>query len=308
MKKFFAPVISIISVIFCLYILNNSTILAQEIQCKVNVNIERIAQENRQYILSMQSDIENYINNQRFINQDWVGDKIPVDINIVLSGGTKNIFSAQLFVASKRFIASQEGGQSVSLKLIDKVWKFEYNQGAMLSYNPSRFNEFSSLIDYYMLIVIGFDMDTYGELDGTRVYDQAKQIVQMAATYNADGYETNSLPGEFTRYTFVSELTDLRFEPLRKLIFSYYVDGLDLMRKDKDQALKNLVYIFQEMADFKKKKLSGASVLFQAFFDAKALEIAETLKGYTKYPNVFKDLMYLDPTNTQVYLTSQEGK
>jgi hypothetical protein len=308
MKKSLCPLINIISIIFCLFILNTGISKSQEIQCKVNVNLDQISQENRQFVLGMQNDIENYLNNQRFTNKDWEGDKIPVDINIALSGGTKNIFSAQLFIASKRYILGQEGGQSVCLKLIEKNWKFEYNQGAMLSYNPNRFNEFSSLIDYYMLMVIGFDMDTYGELDGTRVYEQAKQIVQMAASYNAEGYETNGLPGEFTKYTFVSELTDLRFEPLRKLIFSYYFDGLDLMTKEREQALKNLVYVIQEMSDFKKKKLSGASVLLQAFFDAKALEIADIFKGYKKYPNVFKDLMYLDPFNTQAYQASQEGK
>ena len=298
--------ISFFGIFFLLFTAN--LVKSQEIVSKVSVNYEQIPQEYRYLILTMESDLQNYINTQRFTNIEWEGPKIEVDINIALQGGSNNIFAAQLFIASKRIIFGQEGGQSVALKLIDKEWKFEYNQGAMLSYNPTRFNEFTSLIDYYMLLIIGFDIDTYTELDGTRVYEAAKQIVTMAATYGADGYETTSAPGEFTRYSIVSELTDMRFEPLRKLIFSYYVDGLDLMAENKSQAKDNLAYVIQEMANFKRNKLSGPSVLFQAFFDAKSFELAEIFKGYKKYPGVFKDLIYLDPSNTTIYQEAAETK
>lgn len=236
------------------------------------------------------------------------GNKIPVDINIAVTGGSRNRFAAQIFIAAKRYIYGQEGGQSVTLRLIDKEWTFEYNQGAMLSYNPTRYNEFTSLIDFYMLLIIGFDSDTYEELSGTRIYDNSKQIVTLASTYNVDGWETTYTPGKFTRYSLASELTDLRYEPLRKLIFSYYVDGLDMMAENKEKATDNLAYIIQEMAEFKRNKLSGPSVLFTAFFDAKALELSQIFKGYKKYKSVFTNLIYLDPSNTMVYQEAAEAE
>jgi len=281
---------------------------SQEILSKVSVNIEQIPQEYRYMISSLENDLSTYINTQRFTNIDWEGQKIPVDINIAVSGGTNNVFSAQLFIAAKRYLYKQDGGQSVTLKLIDKEWKFEYNQGAMLQYNPSRFNEFTSLIDYYMLLVIGFDADTYEELSGSAIYEKSKQIVTMAATYGAEGYETTTTPGKFTRYSLISELTDLRYETLRKLIFSYYVDGLDLIADNRTQAKDNLAFVIQEMADFKANKLSGPSVLFTALFDAKSYELAELFKGYKKYPNVFKNLVYLDPSNTMLYQEAAEAE
>ncbi|HRP01468.1 MAG TPA: DUF4835 family protein [Candidatus Kapabacteria bacterium] len=281
---------------------------AQEINAKISVNIEQIPEEYRYLISSLENDLTNYINTQKFTNINWEGDKIPIDINVAVTGGPRNKFAAQLFIAAKRYIYGQDGGQSVTLRLIDKEWTFEYNQGAMLSYNPTRYNEFTSLIDYYMLLIIGFDADTYEELSGTKYYDNSKQIVSLASTYGVDGWETTYTPGKFTRYSLVSELTDLRYEPLRKLIFSYYVDGLDLMKENKEKAKENLAYIIQEMAAFKKNKLSGPSVLFTAFFDAKALELAQIFKGYTKYKGVFSDLIYLDPSNTMVYQEAAEYK
>lgn len=302
-----------IKILFLLLIIQFISIyglVAQEIECNVIVNIEQIEQENRYKISSLENDIKNYINTQRFTNLQWEGDRIPVDINVFVAGGYNNKFSAQIFIAAKRNLYGKDGGRSITLRFFDKQWVFEYNQGAMLSFNTSRYNDVASLLDYYMLLIIGFDMDTYEELSGTRVYEQSKQVVTMAASYGIDGYETNAEPGKFTRYSLVSELTDIRFEPLRKLIFSYYVDGLDMMSQNRENAIDNLAYVIQEMAEFKRKKLSMPSTLITAFFDAKAEELADIFKGYTKYKSVFQDLKFLDPVNANKYqdAADYEGK
>ncbi len=295
-------------IIALFFILSVTSLKAQEIQATVSVNMEMIPEEHRTNILSLQSDLETYINKQRFTNMDWEGPPVPIEINIAVTGGMRSIYSAQLFIAAKRHIYGQQGGMSVTLKLIDRTWTFEYNRGAMLSYNPTRYNEFTSILDYYMLLIIGFDLDTYEPLSGSRVYDLARTIVTLGASHGADGWQTTSTPGEFTRYSLISELTDLKFEPLRKLFYSYYYDGLDIMAENREQGLANLAFVIQEMADFKDKKLASPSVLIQAFFDAKTLELADLFKGYNKHPGVFRDLMYLDPTNSQIYENSRAGR
>lgn len=297
-----------IIIIILFLVLSFTTLKAQEIQATVSVNMEMIPEEFRTNIMTLQSDLETYINKQRFTNMEWEGPPVPIEINIAVTGGMRNKYSAQLFIAAKRYIYGQEGGMSVTLKLIDRTWNFEYNRGAMLSYNPTRYNEFTSILDYYMLLIIGFDLDTYEPLSGSRVYDLARSIVTLGASHGADGWQTTSTPGEFTRYSLISELTDLKFEPLRKLFYSYYYDGLDIMAEDREQGLANLAFVIQEMADFKDKKLTSPSVLIQAFFDAKAHELADLFKGYNKHPGVFRDLMYLDPTNSQIYENSRMGR
>ncbi|MBX3043725.1 MAG: DUF4835 family protein [Candidatus Kapabacteria bacterium] len=281
---------------------------AQEIEATVVINMDQIPQEYRISVNSLATDIERYLSSQKFTDIDWEGPKIPVDISIALAGGARNMYSAQIFIASKRHIAGTDGGQSIVLRLLDKTWSFEYNMGANHSYNPQRYDPFTTLLDFYMLLIIGFDLDTYGELDGTRAYEQAKLIATMAASYQADGWQTISQPGEFTRFNFINELTNMRYEDLRKLIASYYLDGLDYMNEDREAALENLAFVIQEMADYKRNKLVEQSIIFQAFFEAKSFELAETFKGYTKHPGVFRDLIYLDPSNTPVYEDAQKGK
>lgn len=286
-----------------------SVSFSQEIVANVSVVLDQLTFENRTSVAQMESDVKRYIDNQKFTPIEWEGDPIPVNLTIVLSGGSRNFYSARLLVISKRKLDGPEevAGESVALKMLDGQWSFEYGLGANLTYNPMRFDAFTSLIDYYMLLVIGFDLDSYNELGGTDAFEQAKSIVQLGASSSADGYSTFSQPGEFTRYNLISELCDMRYYGLRKIIFSYYYDVLDEMSFDKEKAMKSLEFVIEDLADYKKNKMVGPSVLLQAFFDSKADEIAYTLQGH---PNeeVFTNLKYVDPSNSILYDEARAGK
>ena len=282
---------------------------SQEIKANVTVVLDQLTFENRTSVAQMENDVESYINNQKFTRIEWEGDPIPVEITIVLSGGSNNKYGGRLLVVSKRKLDGPEeiAGESVALKMLDDKWSFEYGLGANLTYNPMRFDAFTSLIDYYLLLVIGFDLDSYNELSGSEVFEQAKSIIQLGASNNADGYSTFSQPGEFTRFNLVSELTDMRYHDLRKIFFSYYFDVLDQMAFDKEKAMLSLEYVISDLASFKKNKMVGPSVLLQAFFDSKANEIAYTLKSYPN-EDVFLNLKYVDPSNTILYDDAKAGK
>jgi hypothetical protein len=282
---------------------------AQEISATVTVNTEQLSNEALYQVATMADDVKNYINNQKFLDKDWEGEPIPVDLSIVLSGGTNNKFAAKLYVVSKRAIdgPNEEKGQSVALRIIEKVWYFEYARGANFTYNTLRYDQFVSMIDFYMLLAIGFDMDTYGELDGAPAFEKARTIFSNAVSNGVDGFRTNAPPGEMTKHNIVSELTDMRFEDFRKAIFSYFVDGLDIMFKSEEKGKQNVAQAIGMMADFKKNKLTAGSAIMQLFFDAKYREIATLFNG-SEDVTLFRNLVELDPANTMIYNESKEGK
>jgi len=135
----------------------------QEIRAEVTVNVERLEFEARTNVSTMKRDIEGYINNQRFTQGDWEGDAIPVQMTIYLTGGTGSRYGAKLFIIGTRPIDGPGERRSVNVKLYDDKWGFEYARGANLTFNLLRFDAFTSLIDYYMLLVIGFELDTWEE-------------------------------------------------------------------------------------------------------------------------------------------------
>ncbi len=228
-------------------------------------------------------------------------------MTIYLSGGSNNRYSAKMFLISTRPIDGPGDRQSVNLKLYEDKWVFDYALGANLTYNPLRFDAFASVIDYYMLLVIGFELDTWEELGGSTAFGDARRIVELGASNNADGFATYSNPGEFIKYNITSELTNMRFYEFRKFIFAYYVDGLDLMETSKSEAMLNLKEMIYNLALYKKNKLVESSVLLDLFFDSKAQEIASIFNGHED-PNVYDNLRYIDPRNSTLWDDSKAGK
>ena len=282
-------------------------IYSQEINATVTVNMDRIDADSRIDVQNLKEDVENYINSQRFTENDWEGEPINVSLQIYLTGGHHYAYTAQLSINSQRALYGDDAGSSPALRLIDKEWKFEYQRGAMHSYNPRRFDEFVSMIDYYMLLIIAYDLDTYEELAGQKIYEIAKDIQQRGASQGAKGYATFDDPGEFSKNRLVAEFTDPRFESFRKLITEYFCDGLDMMAEDKETALSNIELIIRDMATYKRKELFVQTAILPAFFHAKYEELVSLFKGY-KTDLVWEDLMYLDPTHTSYYSDGRSGK
>lgn len=283
---------------------------SQEIISNVSVNSEFVPFEEKQYISTLETDLENYINNQKFLETEWEGKPISVDINIVLNSIGNHRFSARIAFVTRRDLDLPNSGESLQipmLRIVETNWTFEYNLGANLTYNLLRFDRICSMIDFYILLAIGFDLDSYGELGGSDVFEKAKSIVQLGASLNIEGFQTYSEPGEFTKYNLIRELTDPRFFELRRIFFTYFSDGFDSLAFNREEGLKNIIHSLKLMYEFKKNKLVESSILLQTFFNSQSQTLATLFNGYPD-TEIFDILMYLDPSNGMLYRDSKEGK
>lgn len=292
------------------FVLNSMAVLSQEIKAKVTVNTELLSLEAKQYVATLANDLENYINNQKFVVEEWEGEPIPVDINIYFTSGGNNRYRAKMAIVSRRYVDNPQKDLNETvptLVVTETNWGFEYSFGANLTYNVRRFDYFTSVIDFYMLLVIGFDMDSYEELGGNTAFEKAREILLLGAAQQADGWEVDAEMGSYTKSNFVKELLDPRYYPFRKLIFSYYVDGIDKLNYDKEEGKRAIVEVISQMAKFKRERIVESSVLVQLFFDAHSRTIATLFNGY-KNEEFFSNLMYLDPKNSMLYQDAKDGK
>jgi len=106
--------------------------------------------------------------------------------------------------------------------------------------------------------------------------------------------------------SLITELMDMRYVGLRRLIFDYH-DAIEMYAQNKEQGRAALEGVIHDIAEFKRSKISNRSVLLQAFFDAKTLEIADVFRGY-KGAQIWTDLRFLDPGNTQQYEAARSGQ
>lgn len=301
----------LVAILYIVLLLGSENKLhSQEIKANVTVNTELLSIEAKQYIFTLENDLENYINNQKFTSEEWEGEPIPVDINIYMMSGGNNRYSAKMVIVSRRYVDNPENDLQMrvpTLFITETNWKFEYSYGASLTYNPMRFDYFTSVIDFYMLLVIGFDKDTYEELGGNSAFEKARSILLLGSTQQASGFETNVEPGSFSKYNIIKELNDPRYYPLRKLFFSFYVDGIDKLAYNKTEGMENIEKVIDAMAKFKKEKITESSILIQIFFDTHNQTLATLFNGY-KNENFFGNLMYLDPKNSMLYQDAMKGK
>ncbi len=274
---------------------------AQEFKANVSVNVDMVPVAQRDNIMTMANDVMNYYNAQRFTGQDWVGAKIPVDLTIYItaSNSQSRRCTARLFYNMKTNLDS--GVASPLMKILDKDWAFSYDLNQQFSYQSLKYDEFSTVLDFYNFVALGLDADCFEQLSGTKYYQIARELVQLGATNNGSGYSMSvQEPGEFTRVSLASELVDPLMEDFRKLIFDYHADGVNVYTHDKDAGRLGVEKVLGRMADFKTQKLTRASYLVQMFFDSKQTELCALFKG-SNNANVLHSLQILDPSNMSVY-------
>src|SRR5438552_6891465 len=100
---------------------------AQELNCKVNVNIQNLSDEERKNWDTFKQDAEAYLNAYSWTT-NFTGDKIQATINFnILSTG------AQVFIQSKRPLY-KSGESTVMARFLDDKISFGYTRGQVLQH------------------------------------------------------------------------------------------------------------------------------------------------------------------------------
>lgn len=291
---------------FVFVLASNVTVNGQELEANVSVNMDPLSLDQRQEVMTMGSEVSKYLNANRYTGFDWDGPRIPIDITVYINSRNGNNYTGRLSIVSKRLINNTPSTGGGLLRVFDQDFAFEWSFNPTLVYQPLRYDPFTSVVDFYMLIAIGLDMDTYEDLGGTEMYKSAMQIAQGGNAQGVSQFSTVYQPGQFTRMSFITELNDMRYVGLRRLIFDYH-EAVDHYAHDPVKGRLEVEGVIAAIAEFKRTKISNRSVLLQAFFDAKNLELTAIFKG-VKSPQLWTDLRFLDPGNTQLYETARQGQ
>ncbi len=289
MKKF---------ILIFILMITSQKLCAQEIAAKVTVNFESLQTEFREKLVNFATQIEDYINKNKWTDIKWEGPKIPVSIQVFFrSGNQANRYNAQVVISSQRPIYQSEKS-TLMLKLIDPNWDFIYEKNQVLLFNPNLFEPLTGFINYYMYIILGIDSDSYEEFGGNRFFSQALSIAYQGASSNfSNGWIQGE--GSFNRVDFAAEYLNEKYQNFRKAFYDYHYNGLDLASENPDLPLKKLVNFVKVIEDLRAKVFSR-SILLKVFFDTKYLEFCELLKDYPD-KSIFERLKKIDPAHISTY-------
>lgn len=279
-----------------LFALFSPQLRGQELDCMVRVNYEAIPTANKDLLMNFESEVREYVNNYRW-GSDNLDERISCtfDINIQSVVG-QDRYSAQVFIGSSRPIYNGTQNSAV-LRLFDDAWEFTYVRGRPINHSPYSFNDLASFLDFYAYLILGFDYDTWDNLNGTPFFQKAADIVNLARATGGRGWQ--QAKSGYSRLQLIEEIMNSKFAPVRTASFKYHFTGLDSMATSRIRAFQNIIdAIF--LIDDVKRTADPRNQLIKIFFDTKFREIAELFLDYSD-PNIYLNFAQIDPSHQTIY-------
>ena len=211
-----------LAVLTAVILLSCNCLQAQEIIADITCNYEQVSSIQKDYLQDFDKKLMDYINNYRWIGKNYGNDKVRVSMSILFSQtNSDNSYSARVVIESTRPLFDGEQSRNKSTKMmrfLDERWDFYYERGQILTHEERMFNPLTSFIDFYMLIVLGYDSDSYEtEFGGTPLFERARNIVQLAPS-GVVGWK--KVPGtSYSKWDLSEELINVTLLPVRSAFF-----------------------------------------------------------------------------------------
>ena len=253
-----------------------SYIFSQFTEVKINLNKDRLQKSINNELNNFETTIENYI-----LNSEFAPDAMDIDFYIeflfVFEGisdkGNQKLFNTQI-------LATNGSDQ----QFFSKGVEFSYYPGQSLFYN-SQFESLRSLIDYYCLMVIAGDLDTYDFLGGEKYYKIAEDIALKGkeSSYNR-GWDDRKSKSEFIKSN----------HSLRKAKLSFFIAN-DLYKTEDKNIIKYLIDFHKSIMDVDNE--IGSDKDTKIFLKSHSKTIGLLLSSESMYSEILDLIYYYDDLN-----------
>tara|TARA_B100000795_G_scaffold80875_1_gene58144 strand:- start:520 stop:1428 length:909 start_codon:yes stop_codon:yes gene_type:complete len=284
---------------------------AQELNCRIQINSQQIKGTNRQKFTSMRTSIFEFMNTNRWTT-DIYSNEERIECNIIINLTSEvgaNGYKGSITVKSTRPIYRASYNSPV-LNIIDTDLSFEYVENQSLEFNEhNHSSNLISVLAYYAYVIIGMDNDTFIPLGGEEAFLKANKIINNAQGDNkASGWKPYE--STFNRYWLVENLLHNDFKPLRNGMYSYHIDGLDVLGDQAEAGRDEITAALYNVKSSADKKQNA--YLLKVFFDAKATEITKIYSdGFiTNKSELVQMLKQVDPSNATKWerMLQEQGK
>ena len=203
---------------------------AQQLNCTVTVDSQRLNATNQQVFKTLQTSIAEFVN-----KTDWTGqslkqtEKINCSMYITIMSNSSDQFSATIQVQSSRPIYNSTYASPV-LNYNDKDFSFRYVEFENLFFNPASYDSnLVSVLAFYSYMILGLDADTFVANSGNISLEMAQNIATVAQQGGARGW--SQADGNQTRFFLINDFLSPPFQQIRQAMFDYH-NALDTMNQD----------------------------------------------------------------------------
>ncbi len=271
--------------------------MSQELNCKVEVNADKVQNVNKEVFNTLQSAISDYINTQKWTEAQFsTNEKIECRLYLTINSYEEPNISGDLQIQSLRPVYNSSYTTTIINFKDTKVdFTYELNQPLVFS-DVSWEGNLTGILNFYAYLIIAMDFDTFSPNGGDPYYDKAENIVRMAQSEGESGWK--AFEDTKNRSSVLSAYTDKTTSGIRDILYKYHRKGLDEMVVSPDKGrsiITQTISTLQSIYD-----IAPMSVCLSMFKDAKLDELVNVYSkaSKTERDEVYEILKVLYPTET----------
>ena len=287
----------------CLFLLFVATAGAQELRCNISLNTQQVQGSNRSVTEALQTALYEFVNQRVWTNHVFTSEeRIECSMMLNITSLVGSTFSGTITVQSRRPVFNSVYPTNL-INFQDKDLSFTYVEGQPLEFSDvAHLSNLTSIIAFYIYIIIGLDYDSFSQNSGTPYFQKAETIVTNAQQSSERGWK--AYEGNFrNRYWLVQNLLDDRYRGVREFTYKYYRLGLDRMSSRPNEARADIAEYLKLLQDVYRRKPDPYTFLLQIVFDAKSNEWVDMFSNGTpdEKSRIVRLLKEIDPPNISKY-------
>lgn len=280
---------------------------AQELNCRVEVNSDKITGTNKSVFTTLQEAITSYMNDTKFTAAQYSPiEKIDCTLFFTIKeyDGDKMTGDIQVQATRPAYNASYTTNL---INFRDSKVEFTYSEGEPLTFNETNMeSQLTAILNFYAYMIIAIDTDSFAPRGGEAAWDRVKTIVQQAQSSGETGWR--AFDDNKNRAAVLGAYTDPSTQQLRDMVYKYHREGIDQMSVSPDKGRAAITESLETLKNI--YNVAPMSVGLSMFRDSK---LDELVNVYTKGSQEERDrvveiLSSLYPTDQDRIQKIKEGK
>lgn len=280
---------------------------AQELNCRVEVNSDKITGTNKSVFTTLQEAITSYMNDTKFTAAQYSPiEKIDCTLFFTIKEYDGDKMTGDLQVQATR-PAYNASYTTNLINFRDSKVEFTYSEGEPLTFNETNMErQLTAILNFYAYLIIAIDTDSFAPRGGEAAWDRVKTIVQQAQSSGETGWR--AFDDNKNRAAVLGAYTDPSTQQLRDMVYKYHREGIDQMSVSPDKGRAAITESLETLKNI--YNVAPMSVGLSMFRDSK---LDELVNVYTKGSQEERDrvveiLSSLYPTDQDRIQKIKEGK
>lgn len=280
---------------------------AQELNCRVEVNSDKITGTNKSVFTTLQEAITSYMNDTKFTAAQYSPiEKIECTLFFTIKEYDGDKMTGDLQVQATR-PAYNASYTTNLINFRDSKVEFTYSEGEPLTFNETNMeSQLTAILNFYAYLIIAIDTDSFAPRGGEAAWDRVKTIVQQAQSSGESGWR--AFDDNKNRAAVLGAYTDPSTQQLRDMVYKYHREGIDQMSVSPDKGRAAITESLETLKNI--YNVTPMSVGLSMFRDSK---LDELVNVYTKGSQEERDrvveiLSSLYPTDQDRIQKIKEGK